>query len=278
MGEAIVRAYCRGPHYRGKIHVARWLAGWLLPTEGGIYSLADGTRLYLHPRDWIEYRLMQRGNYEPITLEFLAKQLREGQSAVLAGVNIGLHVIVASRSVGQSGHVVGIEPQPASLMRSRDNISLNDLADNITLVAAAIGSEASLAPMAPAPVQNTGSASLVAMDPGRYPFHVVTETLPEILYRLKLRRPDLMLLDVEGYELEVLRGITTSSRPKILIIEVKDEHLERAGTTSKALVARLGELGYRCHDLHGQEYREGASIDEFNLVAVTEDAGPVRWV
>jgi FkbM family methyltransferase len=277
-GNWLVRAYCRGPHYRGKIRIARWLAARLLPDQGGIFSLADGTRLWLHPRDWIEYRLLQQGEYEPQTLAFLRANLKEGQQGVLAGVNIGLHVIVAARAVGPSGRVAGVEPQPASLLRARQNLLLNGNAGNVSLVAAALGSEAGIAPMGPAPEHNTGMASLVDPPPDPCPFHVVIETLPELLYRLKMRRPDLMLLDVEGFELPVLRGMTPSTRPRILVVECKENHQSKGGASTADLLAQLGSMGYQLFDLRGKPATPDTKLLEFNLVAVAEEAPNVTWI
>lgn len=277
-GPWLVRAYCKGSHYRGKIHVARWLAKRFLPPEGGVYSLADGTRLLLHPRDWIEYRLLQRGSYEPITLAFLRANLKEDHQAVFAGVNIGLHVVVAANLVKPKGKIVGVEPQPASLLRARQNLLLNGLAEQVTLVAAALGPESGLAPMSPAPEHNSGMASLVDGNDQPLPFTVVIETLPELLYRLKLRRPDLMLLDVEGFELPVLRGISPSTRPRCLIVECKADHQAKAGATQQQLFDQLRDMGYDLFDLHGQPATAGVDLPEFNLIALAKDAPPTVWV
>lgn len=268
----MVRAYCRGRHYRGKIHVARMLGRMLLPHEGGEYTLEDGTRMYLHPRDWIEYRLLQRGDYEPVTIAFLKRNLVAGQTAVLAGVNIGLHVIAASRAVGAGGCVVGIEPQPASLIRARANILLNDLPDNVRLVSAGLGAKSEILPMSPAPSHNSGMASLVESDAGRCPFQICVSPLPVVLGELGIGRSDVMLLDVEGFELEVLRGIERESAPGILVVETKGQHLAKAGATEEKLFERLGELGYRCFDLHGRAAKAGDDVVEFNVVGVREES------
>lgn len=278
LAKGLVRAYCRGPHYRGKIHIARWLANRLLPYQGLVEELADGTKLYLHPRDWIEYRLLQRGTYEPHTLEFLRRNLPPGSQGVFAGVNIGLHVIVASRAVGPQGRIVGVEPQPISLLRARENIVLNQLPDNVYLVSGGLGSRPGLLAMAPAPAHNSGMASFVAEQNEPCPFRVGVEPLPELLFRLELRRPALFLLDVEGYEADVLQGITPSSRPRIIVVEVKEDHLSRAGSSAASVFGRLAELGYAMFDLAGKPARPGEEVDEFNVVAVADDAPAIQWV
>ena len=278
LGAGIVRTFCRGPHYRGKIRIARWLAERFLPEKGLEHTLADGTTLNLHPRDWIEYRLLQRGNYEPKTLAFLEKNLRPGQQAVLAGVNIGLHVIAAARAVGAEGKVVGVEPQPASLLRARDNIMLNKLPDNIFLVSGALSPNPAILPMDPAPAHNSGMASFIGQEKSSCPFRIIAEPLPEMLYRLGLRRPDFMLLDVEGFEEEVLQGFTPSSRPRILVMEVNEDHLARAGSSEQKIYGKLADLRYKSFDLTGKPATANQPVEEFNVVAIADDAGEVNWV
>jgi FkbM family methyltransferase len=278
LGEWLVGAYCRGAHYRGKIHVARWLGRRFLPPEGGVYTLADGIRMQLHPRDWIEYRLLQRGSYEPVTLAFMKANLKEGQQALLAGVNIGLHVIVAARQVKGAGRVLGVEPQPASLLRARKNLILNGLSENVILLAGGLGAETGMATMSPAPEHNSGMASLVDQGSEPLPFSIIIETVPELLYRLKLKRPDLMLLDVEGYELPVLRGITPSTRPRLLVVECKQDHQAKGGSSARDLFDQLTSMGYKLFDLHGRPAAVGQELVEFNVVGVSEDAPVVVWV
>ena len=55
--------------------------------------------MWLNPIDWIEYLMLRDGSYEPLTLDFLQRNLRPSESAILAGVNNGLHSIVAARAV-----------------------------------------------------------------------------------------------------------------------------------------------------------------------------------
>jgi len=55
---------------------------------------------------------------------------------------------------------------------------------------------------------------------------VKTNKLDNILSNLKIEKDfDLLVLDVEGYEMNVLKGFTISNyNPKIIIIEISDQH------------------------------------------------------
>jgi len=58
---------------------------------------------------------------------------------------------------------------------------------------------------------------------------------------------DVIKMDVEGHELEVLRGahrILEQHHPRV-ILEAKEHHMERAGYVSDDIVGEFGRLGYR---------------------------------
>ena len=63
----------------------------------------------------------------------------------------------------------------------------------------------------------------------------------------QLGRLDLVKLDVEGAELEALRGMAGSLsrlRPRALVVEVKQRVLERAGVDGHEVREYLDRLGY----------------------------------
>jgi hypothetical protein len=63
----------------------------------------------------------------------------------------------------------------------------------------------------------------------------------------RLERLDLVKLDVEGSELEALRGMAGSLRrlrPRALVVEVKQRVLDRAGVDGDEIHLLLSRLGY----------------------------------
>lgn len=273
LSDLLVR-YLRLPDHPAKYRLVRWLGRHVFPTEGVIAEVEPGVRLRLHPSDWIEYVLLRDGRYEPATLNFLARNLRPADSALLAGVNNGLHVIVAAMAVGRTGCVVGVEPQPAALLRARVNIELNGVGERVHLVGSAVGAASTLAHMAWSSPENPGATSLFDPGPGLL---VPLVPLSHILRVLDLDHLRLILLDVQGYEFPALEGLASHSLPDLLVVEDSPEYLARAGIPRERLYARLIEMGYTLHDLYGHSMTsQGEPPLESNVVGLREGA-EVNW-
>ena len=82
-----------------------------------------------------------------------------------------------------------------------------------------------------------------------YTLHVPTITLNSLLEKHSIKKIDLFSLDVEGYEIEVLKGFDLEKyRPKFLLIEVRD---------IKAIEAIIGKLYKKIAILHiGDAYSD----------------------
>src|SRR5215207_6916881 len=240
-----LRAYVRAPSHPAKYRVERWLGQCLLPEKGGVFEVERNVRLRLHPRDWIEYTLIRDAQYEPLTLQFLEANLQRGQQAMLAGVNFGLYVIVASRAAGDDGIVVGVDPQQGALDRTRSHLALNGAPANVRLVAAALSSAGRILVMDDPPENNSGAANV--RKPGTGPLCAVAMPAGELWRALATGQPspDLFLLDVEGFEGEVLSGFDPSFRPRILIIELWDPFLREVGWSNERVRLSLIAMGYQ---------------------------------
>ncbi len=267
--------YARGPEHRGKRRLIRLAANRLLPTEGVIAEAHPGVRLFLHPRDWIEFVLLTTGQYEPVTLRWIEANLAAGDVAVLAGVNFGLHVTVAARRVGPTGLVVGVEPQPAALLRASANLHLNGVAGQVRLVTAAVGDGERLLQMPWPSADNAGAASFLRGDPADLTVPVFPTW--QIVRRVTDRSVRLMLLDVEGYEWFALRGLIGAPLPELLVVEMIPALGRAAGVESAQIYALIRDLGYELYDLTGRPVASDADpLVEANLAAVRSGVR-VQW-
>jgi FkbM family methyltransferase len=127
-------------------------------------------------------------------LGWIRNALRPGHVVADVGANNGFTGVLFARSVGPSGKVVGFEPSPANLEAARENIRLNAAA-NFELVAAAVGAQAGKVSFDP----GFGNGVVAAAGTVEVPLLTLDE-------HFGTTRVDLIKVDIEGYELEALRG------------------------------------------------------------------------
>ena len=75
--------------------------------------------------DHIQKVIWLTGRWEPGITEFFRATLAPGDTFVDVGANIGYYSMLASRIVGDSGHVYAIEGSPTIVALLRDNVTLN---------------------------------------------------------------------------------------------------------------------------------------------------------
>ena len=148
-----------------------------------------------------------------------------GDTVVDVGAHIGLYSLIAAKRVGSSGKVIAIEPDPENCKLLQRNVEINKLTNVSILELAAFSSTSKLKLYLPG--KERGFTKLSTLMANR----AVTENFLEIdattldclLVTQGITEVNWIKIDVEGAELEVLRGaaITLSESMDIaLLIEV----------------------------------------------------------
>ncbi|MGB0034747.1 MAG: FkbM family methyltransferase [Candidatus Acidiferrales bacterium] len=197
---------------------------------------AQGIWLELNPRTGQGY---WRGDAECAVQKILAERLRPGMIFYDLGANIGLFSLLAARLVGKSGKVFSFEPDAQIAERLRRNASRNGFA-NVEIVEAGIWSA-------------SGNMSFIVADsssPDRGIGRLATsenEASGELTRCVALDdfirtapAPDAIKCDVEGAEVEAIRGaeqLLKTRRPWI----VCEMH---SAANDQALRSYLAYLGY----------------------------------
>ncbi|WP_041289096.1 FkbM family methyltransferase [Kribbella flavida] len=222
-----------------------------------------GLRLQLDLRDNLQAVLYYAGRYEPTTSRFLTAELRAGDVMLDIGANIGLHTLGVARRLRElsSGRVIAFEPAEDSLAKLQEAAERNGLDELIDTVPAALGDrtqEAALHADSRYDVADTGVRSLSA--DGEVVQQVTVVRLDDWARANDLNRLNLVKIDVEGAELDVLRGAAhtlTRLRPRAILVEDKLEDQR------SRLYEVLDELGYRpTGDLldHNRLFRRDRSL------------------
>lgn len=184
---------------------------------------------------------------------FLRSILRPGDTVVDVGANIGLVTLTASALVESGGRVVAIEPHPRTFSILQDHISLN-AATNVVAVQSAVG--------------ESGGAAFISDGAYDDMNHIERDKtggiavpclrLDDLASSLALETVRVLKIDVEGFELFVLRGgRATLARTSFVYIEVAEAHFAVNGYSTADVLAELAIAGFECRSLN----REGLPAD-----------------
>lgn len=126
----------------------------------------------------------------------------EGATVLDIGANVGAYTILFAHWVGPRGRVIAFEPVPGICELLRAEVELNRVADRVEIVNAAVtGSNGAAAMIAPGPV----GINRVVTSTDANLLQVRSVTLDDFCIARGIR-PNVIKIDVEGVELDTLRG------------------------------------------------------------------------
>ena len=180
--------------------------------------------------------------FDPVEMDFMRRFLKAGDCFVDCGANIGTYSLLAASIVGSGGRVVSYEPVASTARRLRENVEINRLESVIDVRQVAVGAEGGVAMVSSG---SDVSNSLVFDSSNSRPteeIRVVAVTLDDLP-----AIPALIKIDVEGYEMEALRGMSAIlglPTPPVILIELTPQLLRRAGTSATEVATYLAEAGF----------------------------------
>jgi FkbM family methyltransferase len=174
---------------------------------------------------------------------FFSKFLRSGDTVLDVGANVGVHTLLASRLVGDTGTIIALEPHPATHRALLENTRLNRR-ENVRALHLAAGTEKGFVRLSDLSaddcnrVEHTGG--IVA------PQETIDETCRGV------GEVHLLKIDVEGYELPALRHASgILRRTQCAVVEYSPESASAFGYDAGQLIGFLSQhlpLGYELHE------------------------------
>jgi FkbM family methyltransferase len=188
------------------------LARTLVPRGARVWleipaGLGKGLWLHLDPRFEMEYAT---GHYEPLIESAMLSGLRTGSIFYDVGAHIGIFSLLAARVVGKGGSVFAFEADPDNAQRIREHAHRNGL-DQIHVVDRAVWSAPGKLTFQRALVDSSRNQGAVASGP-QIPNENTTEVDAVSLdsFLLDHTAPTLIKMDIEGGEIEALKGSETT--------------------------------------------------------------------
>ena len=141
-------------------------------------------------------------------LNEIYKTLKPGSCFIDGGANIGFFSLIASKIVGQTGTVFSFEPTPLTHTYLKKNINVNN-ASNIIISKYGLSSSKKQLPFQ---IFDNPEGNSVISDKAcelTYENEIIkinTISIDEFCTENKIARIDLIKLDIEGQELEAIKG------------------------------------------------------------------------
>lgn len=191
---------------------------------------------------WIGGALDQEGTYSEEEIQFLLKLVPPNATVVEVGANIGTITVPLAKYLN-TGRMVVFEPQPENLALLRENLDQNDMLF-VNVREEAVGEICGQKRQIQSidwdqPKLNSGNRRVLAGNKHNADLHAVkTITLDAGL--ADYDKIDLIKIDVEGYELKVLKGAADTIKRYRPLLYLENDVPENA----RALVAHLFKLEY----------------------------------
>lgn len=178
------------------------------------------------------------GLAEPADMGFVLHALRPESLFLDVGANVGVYTVMASGAVGATS--IAIEPAPSTVRKLKRNILINGISASVEIANVAVGDSSQTVRFT---TESDTMNHVVSSEENVNFCEVDMKPLDAILAG---RSPDVMKIDVEGYELPILTGASNLLRDPVLqavVIELNGSG-KRYGFADEDVVSFLVSNGF----------------------------------
>ncbi len=202
-------------------------------------------------------RILIGKEYEPEVSDLILKNINPNKDAINIGANIGLYSNLLAQKLNFNNKVLAIEPTPGAFKMLKNNVLRNNNENKIiTFNGIATDKEgdyeintvrgkeeySSVGQLVHTSIKNEKAINI----------KVKGNTIDNLVELHKMN-PGLIVIDVEGAELNVLKGAieTIKEFHPIIISELDDKLLLEQNSNSKEVIEFLETLNYKVMDIEG---------------------------
>jgi FkbM family methyltransferase len=227
-----------GRQTQALMRFARWQIGSRILGAPTVWPFVNGARLIVQTGMRAATGNIYVGLLEFEQMSLVLHYLRPADRFIDIGANVGTYTVLAAGVVG--AEVVSVEPVPSTFKCLMDNINLNGIGNLVDARNVGIGRRRERLVFS----VDMGAANHVVSNPG-YGGQCIVDgySLDELAGDL---RPEMIKIDVEGFEHEVLAGgqkVFANPSLNVVFMELRG-HGRRYGFDERAVDATLRDLGF----------------------------------
>ncbi len=197
--------------------------------------------------DWVPLCFAVRGFFEWQSVVVARVVCRRGDTVIEVGANIGTESVLYAHLIGPSGQLLCFEPLPQNAVLLEKNLAQNGQSQAQVRRQAVSDRAGRVYFHAPTADENCGMGRIVEDGGASAGLEVECVTLDDLRRAGAARAPRLLVIDVQGAEMLVLRGaerILTEDRP-VVVFEAEADLLAERGLTPADLFAHMRERQYQ---------------------------------
>jgi len=200
-------------------------------------------KLFISPGEAMITHNLYTGIYEYYDMSFLMHTLTKRDEFLDIGANAGVYTVLCGAVLDLE--VVAFEPIPGTYTRLLDNIHLNHIDDKVVAINKGLSDQNGSLNF----VTNLDATNHVTTDPLVDSVEIPVVKLDDELKKIDFI-PTVMKIDVEGFELFVLKGadkLLSNTKLNVIIIELNDSG-NRFGVKDSEILEQLLGYGFHSYD------------------------------
>jgi FkbM family methyltransferase len=198
---------------------------------------------YLHQ---LKVAIFGKKDYEEAFEKALLNEIKPGDVVYDVGANIGEYTEKFARQVKASGQVIAFEPSPSA---SAQIIQRCQIFPQVRVLQLALSDTATTMALNLGQTSDSPANSLASNKDSAQSIMVAVQRADEVIAKEQLRTPNILKIDVEGFEPEVIAGFgkfLSDSALRAIFLEVHFTILDSRGKrhAPEALVNTLKSSGF----------------------------------
>lgn len=210
-------------------------------------TIINGHKMFLSKNSEVSFHLVLKGKWEETETELIKNEIYDGNVVLDIGANIGYFTLIFAKKVGSKGKVFAFEPEPNNFRLLKKNVQVNNF-QNVVIENFALS-------------ENNGRINLYLSerDVGSHRVYQSNKVTNNFVTVKKIKLDDYLKkysfsknisfikLDVEGAELDVLKGMTgilKNNKPLKILLEYSPSNLKEFGNNPEELLKFLNQYKF----------------------------------
>lgn len=229
--------------------------------DGLVLREIQGNKMYLDPSDiGLSRTLLLKGRREELVGKVIREEVKRGMTVIDIGANLGYYALLEAFLVGEEGTVYALEPVPGNFDILIKNVEVNGY-KNTKVYPLAVSSKSGTSEIALTAASNCGSMlDLKKETVSKYMkekmsiliknrIEIDTVSLDDFLDKEGIRKVNLIRMDIEGYEIEAVKGMTNTLKnmpsPLKLLFEIHNNAFSDAKAVIAPMLEGLFSFGFK---------------------------------